>query len=62
MLKLNRKIVERPQHILMRVAIDIRSEDINKVIETYYFMSKQYFVHVIHTTNTACADTQQMAR
>lgn len=62
LLKLNGKVVERPQHMLMRVAVGIHGEDIDKVIETYNFMSKQYFVHAVQTINTACTITQQMAR
>lgn len=59
--KLNGKVVERPQHMLMRVAVAIHGEDIDKVIETYNFMSKQYFVHAAQTIDTACTVTQQMA-
>lgn len=62
LLKLNGKVVERPQHMLMRVAVGIHGEDINKVIETYNFMSKQYFIHSAQTIDTACTVTQQMAR
>jgi hypothetical protein len=46
----------------MRVTVGTRSEDVDKVIETYNFMLKQYFVHAIQTINTVCAVTQQMAR
>ncbi|XP_025986111.1 ribonucleoside-diphosphate reductase large subunit [Solenopsis invicta] len=61
LLKLNGKIVERPQHMLMRVAVGIHGKDVDKAIETYNLMSKQYFVHAAQTMNTACAGTQQMA-
>ncbi|KYN07623.1 Ribonucleoside-diphosphate reductase large subunit [Cyphomyrmex costatus] len=61
LLKLNGKVVERPQHMLMRVAVAIHDEDINKAIETYNFMSKQYFIHAEQTIDTACSVTQQMA-
>jgi len=62
LLKLNGKVVERPQHMLMRVAVAIHEEDIDKAIETYNFMSKQYFIHSAQTINTACNIKQQMAR
>ena len=62
LLKLNGKVVERPQHMLMRIAVAIHGEDIDKVIETYNFMSKQYFIYAAQTIDTACTITQQMAR
>lgn len=62
LLKLNGKIVERPQHMLMRVAVAIHEEDIDKAIETYNLMSEQYFIHSVQTINTACSIKQQMAR
>ncbi|KYN30981.1 Ribonucleoside-diphosphate reductase large subunit, partial [Trachymyrmex septentrionalis] len=61
LLKLNGKVVERPQHMLMRIAVAIHGEDIDKVIETYNFMSKQYFIYTAQTIDTACTITQQMA-
>jgi len=62
LLKLNGKVVERPQHMLMRVAVGIHGEEIDEVIKTYTFMSKQLFVHAAQTIDTACTVTQQMAR
>lgn len=62
LLKLNEKIVERPQHMLMRVAVAIHGEDVIKAIETYNFMSKQYFIHTAQTINTACTAVQQTAK
>ncbi|XP_050447933.1 ribonucleoside-diphosphate reductase large subunit-like [Cataglyphis hispanica] len=61
LLKLNGKVVERPQHMLMRVAIAIHAEDIDKAIETYNLLSKQYFVYPAQTLDTACTVKQQMA-
>ena len=43
LLKLNGNIAERPQHMLMRVAVGIHLEDLNSAIETYELMSKKYF-------------------
>ncbi|XP_011874948.1 PREDICTED: ribonucleoside-diphosphate reductase large subunit-like [Vollenhovia emeryi] len=61
LLKLNGKVVERPQYMLMRVAVAIHGEDIDKAVETYNFMSKQYFIHNALTIDTACTVKQQMA-
>lgn len=62
LLKLNGKVVERPQHMLMRVAVAIHGEHVDKAIETYNFLSKQYFIHAAQTLDTACTIKQQMAR
>ncbi|XP_044255608.1 ribonucleoside-diphosphate reductase large subunit-like [Tribolium madens] len=43
--KINGKTVERPQHMLMRVAVGIHGEDIDSIIETYNYMSEGYFIH-----------------
>ncbi|KAI9319466.1 ribonucleotide reductase [Dichotomocladium elegans] len=45
LLKINGKIAERPQHLLMRVAVGIHGEDIEGAIETYNLMSGKYFTH-----------------
>ena len=49
LLKLNGEIVERPQHMLMRVSVGIHMEDIDSVLETYELMSKRYFTHATPT-------------
>jgi ribonucleoside-diphosphate reductase subunit M1 len=40
-LKIKGKIVERPQHMLMRVAVGIHGEDIDAAIETYNLLSER---------------------
>src|SRR5690606_27394170 len=45
LLKLNGKIAERPQHMLMRVSIGIHPDDLEAALETYELMSKKYFTH-----------------
>jgi ribonucleoside-diphosphate reductase subunit M1 len=40
LLKINKKVAERPQHMLMRVAVGIHAEDIDAAIETYNLMSE----------------------
>ncbi|KMQ88788.1 ribonucleoside-diphosphate reductase large subunit, partial [Lasius niger] len=61
LLKINGKIVERPQHMLMRVAVGIHENDIDKVIETYNYLSERYFTHASPTLFNACTNNQQMS-
>jgi ribonucleotide reductase alpha subunit len=49
LLKINGKCVERPQHMLMRVAIGIHKENIDAAIETYNLMSERWFTHASPT-------------
>lgn len=49
LLKLNGKVAERPQHMLMRVAVGIHKEDIDAAIETYNLMSERWFTHASPT-------------
>lgn len=62
LLKINGTIVERPQHMLMRVAVGIHEDDIDKVIETYDYLSERYFTHASPTLFNACTINQQMSR
>ncbi|WP_233861581.1 ribonucleoside-diphosphate reductase subunit alpha [Tenacibaculum piscium] len=61
LLKLNGIIVERPQHMLMRVSIGIHKEDINEAIATYELMSKKYFTHATPTLFNAGTPKPQMS-
>lgn len=61
LLKLNGSIVERPQHMLMRVAIGIHKNDIDEAIETYELMSKKYFTHATPTLFNAGTPKPQMS-
>lgn len=49
LLKIDGKVVERPQHMLMRVALGIHKEDIDAAIETYNLMSERWFTHASPT-------------
>ena len=40
LLKIDSKVVERPQHMLMRVAVGIHMDDIASVLETYNLLSE----------------------
>ena len=62
LLKINGKVAERPQHMLMRVAVAIHREDIEKVIETYNYLSERYFIHTSPTLFSACTMREQMSR
>ncbi len=61
LLRLNGKIAERPQHMLMRVAIGIHKEDLEDAIETYHLMSKKYFIHATPTLFNAGTPKPQMS-
>ncbi|KAI9855935.1 MAG: ribonucleotide-diphosphate reductase subunit rnr1 [Vezdaea acicularis] len=45
LLRVSGKIAERPQHMIMRVAVGIHGDDTERVIETYNLMSSRYFTH-----------------
>ena len=49
LLKINGKVAERPQHMLMRVAVGIHQEDIDAAIESYNLMSEKWFTHASPT-------------
>ncbi|WP_298147061.1 ribonucleoside-diphosphate reductase subunit alpha [Flavobacterium sp.] len=61
LLKINGKIVERPQHMLMRVAVGIHLDDLQSVIETYDLMSKKFFTHATPTLFNAGTPKPQMS-
>ena len=61
LLKLNGKIVERPQHMLMRVSVGIHLDDIDSVLETYELMSKKYFTHATPTLFNSGTPKPQMS-
>ncbi|PNW74518.1 hypothetical protein CHLRE_12g492950v5 [Chlamydomonas reinhardtii] len=49
LLRIDGKVVERPQHMLMRVAVGIHKEDIESAITTYHAMSERWFTHASPT-------------
>ena len=55
------KIAERPQHMLMRVAVGIHLNDIDSAIETYELMSKKVFTHATPTLFNAGTPRPQMS-
>jgi len=61
LLKLDGKVVERPQHMYMRVAIGIHKEDIESAIKTYHLMSERWFTHATPTLFNAGTPKPQMS-
>tara|TARA_R110002020_G_scaffold72209_12_gene185910 strand:+ start:6100 stop:8514 length:2415 start_codon:yes stop_codon:yes gene_type:complete len=61
LLKLNGKIAERPQHMLMRVSVGIHMNDLAAVKETYELMSKKYFTHATPTLFNSGTPKPQMS-
>ena len=55
------KIVERPQHMYMRVAIGIHKDDIESAIKTYHLMSERWFTHATPTLFNAGTPKPQMS-
>lgn len=61
LMKIDGKIVERPQHMLMRVAVGIHGEDIEKAIETYNLLSEKWFTHATPTLFNAGTPKPQLS-
>lgn len=61
LLKLDGKIVERPQHMFMRVAIGIHKHDIESAVITYNLMSERWFTHATPTLFNAATPKPQMS-
>ena len=61
LLRMHGKIVERPQHMLMRVSIGIHKEDLEGALETYELMSKKYMTHATPTLFNAGTPKPQMS-
>ncbi|PWN36770.1 putative RNR1-ribonucleoside-diphosphate reductase large subunit [Meira miltonrushii] len=61
LLRINGKVAERPQHMLMRVAVGIHGEDVEAAIETYNLLSEKYFTHASPTLFNAGTPRPQMS-
>lgn len=61
LLRINGKVAERPQHMIMRVAVGIHGDNIEKAIETYNLMSQKYFTHASPTLFNAGTPQPQLA-
>ena len=61
LMKVDGKIVERPQHMLMRVAVGIHMDDIEAAIETYNLLSEKWFTHATPTLFNAGTPKPQLS-
>lgn len=61
LLKINGKLAERPQHMLMRVSVGIHKDDIASAIETYNLMSERWFTHATPTLFNSGTPKPQMS-
>ncbi|AYN45087.1 rr1 [Alphabaculovirus alterspexiguae] len=60
LLKIEERVAERPQHMLMRVAIGIHGKNLDAAFETYKLMSQKYFTHASPTLFSAGTRNPQM--
>lgn len=61
LMKVDGVIAERPQHMWMRVAIQLHGSNISKVQETYDALSQGYFIHATPTLFNSCTPTPQLS-
>lgn len=61
LLKLNGRVAERPQYMLMRVAIGIHGADLESAKRTYDLMSDKYFTHATPTLFNSGTPNPQMS-
>ncbi len=61
LMKIDGAVVERPQHLLMRVAVGIHMDDIDAVLETYNLLSEKWFTHATPTLFNAATPKPQLS-
>jgi ribonucleoside-diphosphate reductase alpha chain len=61
LMKIDGKTIERPQHLIMRVAVGIHGEDIPAALETYHLMSEKWFTHATPTLFNAGTPKPQLS-
>ena len=61
LMKINGEIVERPQHMWMRVALGIHGDDLESAKQTYDLMSNKYFTHATPTLFNSGTPRPQMS-
>lgn len=61
LLRIKGKVAERPQHMLMRVAVGIHGDDIDSAISTYNLLSEGYFTHASPTLFNAATPRPQLS-
>ena len=61
LMKIEKQIVERPQHMWLRVAIGIHGNDLDRIRQTYEYMSQKYFTHATPTLFNAGTKRPQLS-
>ena len=61
LMKFGNQIIERPQHLFMRVALGIHGDDLEAAFETYNLMSQKDFIHATPTLFNCGTPIQQMS-
>ncbi len=61
LMKIDGKVIERPQHLIMRVAVGIHGENIPAAIESYNLMSEKWFTHATPTLFNAGTPRPQLS-
>ena len=61
LMRINKKIVERIQHMWLRVAIGIHGDNFHRICETYELMSQKYFTHATPTIFNAGTPHPQLS-
>ena len=61
LMQINKRIVERPQHMWLRVSIGIHGRNWERVVESYHYMSLKYFTHATPTLFNAGTPTPQLS-
>ncbi len=61
LMSINKRIIERPQHMIMRVSIGIHGEDIDSVLNSYDLMSRGFFTHATPTLYNAGTPKPQLS-
>ena len=55
------EVIERPQHLYMRVAVGIHKDDIDSVLKTYELISQHYYTHATPTLFNAGTRLQNLS-
>ena len=61
LMKINGEIIERPQHLIMRVALGIHGIEIKEALKTYDLISNKYFIHATPTLFNAGTNRPQLS-
>jgi len=61
LLKMHGTVVERPQHLFMRVAVGIHKTDLDEIVKTYNMISEGWFTHATPTLFNAGTPKPQMS-